>query len=180
MSPHVAAAPASPESVREADERQRLLDGLTQVLAREAKAASELREALIRQRAGVAADSSGAVHASCDDIARVLVALDASRRHRATLLAALVPGPAPTLVALTERLGGTLPPALADAAQALRAAAKSAAQEAGINRTVLQRTVEAGEAFLQALFSGTGDADAFYHAGDRREDGAGFLLDRRA
>ena len=55
------------------------------------------------------------------------------------------------------------------------------AREAAVNRTVLKRTVEAGEAFLQALFTGVSEPQTVYRAGERREDdGSGFLLDRTA
>jgi len=179
MSPQ-ATGTASAISGKDVNDRQRALEAIAQGLRREAATAEELREALIRQRAGVAADSAGAVHASCDDIARILVALDSARRHRVERLESLIPARPATLEALAAELGGTLPPGLSDAAQALRRAAGSAAREAAVNRTVLQRTVEAGEAFLQALFAGTGEPDAVYRAGERRDDGAGFLLDRTA
>jgi hypothetical protein len=153
---------------------------LVHALRREADAVRELREALLRQRAGVAADSAPDVQASCDDIARVLVALETARRHRGTLLAALAPGAPATLEGVANALGGALPAGVDEARRALRGEAESAAREAAVNRTVLQRTIEAGEAFLQALFAHAGDPDPVYRAGERRDDdGAGFLLDRK-
>ena len=153
---------------------------LARVLVREADVVHELREALVRQRAGVAADSTPAVHGSCDDIARILVALDSTRRHRASLLENLVGRTPATLEALGTELGGALPPPIAEASVALRREALGAAREAAVNRTVLQRTVEAGEAFLQALFTNAGAPEAVYRPGERRDDdGSGFLLDRK-
>ena len=154
---------------------------LTRTLTREAEAVRELREALVRQREGVAANAIPAVHGSCDDIARLLVTLDTAKRLRMGMLERLVPEGPVTLDAVAALCGGTLPPALAQAGQLLRREAADAAREAAVNRAVLQRTVEAGEAFLQALFASAGDRDSVYHAGERREDdGSGFLLDRTA
>ena len=161
--------------------RTEALAELERVLGRETDAVHELREALVRQRAGVAADSTPAVHGSCDDIARILVALDNTRRHRSALLEVLVREQPPTLDALARELGDTLPARIAEAGQRLRQEAEGAAREAAVNRTVLQRTVEAGEAFLQALFTNAGAPDAVYRPGERRDDdGSGFLLDRKA
>ncbi len=155
-----------------------LLETLARAVAREAAAVSDLREALVRQRDGVARDAIDSVHASCDDIARLLVTLDASRTHRVRLLSTLVPDGPATLEGLAESRGGLLPPALAEAGLALRRAAEGAAREASVNRVVLQRTVEAGESFLQALFAG--GPDPVYRPGDRRDDdGSGKLLDRK-
>jgi len=161
--------------------RTAALAELARVLARESNLVRDLREALVRQRAGVAADSTADVQGSCDDIARILVALDGARRNRAALLSDLVGSVPATLEELARALGGMLPPAVAQAGLALRREAESTAREAAVNRTVLQRTVEAGEAFLQALFTSTMSPDPVYHAGERRDDdGAGFLLDRTA
>jgi hypothetical protein len=171
-----ASAVEGDRSMRQAE----ALSELARVLVREADVVRDLREALVRQRAGVAADSTADVHGSCDDIARILVALDNARRHRASLLGHLAGGAPGTLEDLARELGGTLPPPLAEAAQALRREAEGTAREAAVNRTVLQRTVEAGEAFLQALFTDAGAPEAVYRPGERRDDdGSGFLLDRK-
>jgi len=157
------------------------LAGLARLLQREAGSVRELREALVRQREGVAGNAIPAVNESCDDIARLLVTLDTTKRLRAGLLERLVPDGPATLEAVAARNGGALPPALAEASLALRREAADAAREAAINRSVLQRTVEAGEAFLQALFASAADRDPVYRAGERSDDdGAGFLLDRTA
>ncbi len=160
--------------------RNEALAELTRALTREASVVGELREALLRQRAGVAADAVAEVHVSCDDIARVLVSLDSARRHRGAVLGALVEETPPTIEALARSLGGSLPAELDEAVQRLRHEAEATAREAAVNRTVLQRTVEAGEAFLQALFTSATPPDPVYRPGERREDeAAGFLLDRK-
>jgi len=162
-------------------QKDEALAGLARVISREAEAVRELREALVRQREGVAANAIDAVHGSCDDIGRLLVTLDAAKRLRMEMLSRLVPDGPGTLEAVAATCGGDLPPALAEASQALRREAKGAAREAAVNRAVLQRTVEAGEAFLQALFTGIAEPEPVYRAGERREDdGSGFLLDRTA
>jgi hypothetical protein len=157
------------------------LAGLARVLTRETEAVRELREALVRQREGVAGNAIAAVHGSCDDIGRLLVTLDAAKRTRVEMLARLVPDGPGTLEAVALMCGGALPPALAEASLTLRREAADTAREAAVNRAVLQRTVEAGEAFLQALFASAGDRDSVYHPGEHRDDdGSGFLLDRTA
>jgi hypothetical protein len=175
----MAPAPARPGERR--PHPAQTLTELARALMREAEAVGELHEALLRQRAGVAADSTADVHGSCDDIARILVTLEQAKRHRLALLQTAT-GPAPaTFESLAQAHGGTLPEPVAEAMQALREAAKGTVREASVNRVVLQRTVEAGEAFLQALFTGTADTGAVYRPGERRDDdGAGFLLDRTA
>ncbi len=154
---------------------------LTRALVREAETVRELREALLRQRAGVAADSAGAVNDSCDDIARLLVAVEAAKRNRTMRIESIAPEAGVSLDRLEAALGERCPADLLDAHRALKREAEATAREASVNRAVLARTVEAGEAFLQALFSGTSAPDPVYRAGERREeDGAGFLLDRKA
>ncbi len=154
---------------------------LARVLEREAAAVLELREALLRQRAGVARDATEAVNASSDDVGRVLVALEAARRTRAGLLAPFAAPDEPPMAALERLFGGALPEPLAAARRELRAAAEAAQREAVVNRTVLRRTIESGEAFLQALFSNVAEPEPTYRAGDRPDDGGpGFLLDRKA
>jgi hypothetical protein len=176
-----AVAPTGAERKGSNMEMDEALAGLARALGRETVAVRELREALVRQRDGVAADAIEAVHGSCDDIARLLVTLDTAKRHRVGLMQRLVPDGPATLESLAAACGGSLPADLAGAGLELRREAAEAAREAAINRVVLQRTVEAGEAFLQALFAGAGEKDPVYRAGERRDDdGSGFLLDRTA
>ena len=155
---------------------------LARALGREATAVRELRESLVRQREGVASDSIETVHRSCDDIGRLLVTLDAAKpsslrdppgfraRRRDVARRPL-------------RIAGRLP-AAALWRKPVTCCARRLRQppgEAAVNRVVLQRTVEAGEAFLQALFAGAGERDPVYRAGERRDDdGSGFLIDRTA
>ena len=158
-----------------------LARNLARVLEREAAAVAELREALLRQRAGVARDATDAVNASSDDVGRVLVSLEAVRRTRAGLLAPYAAPDEPPLAALERLFGDEWPEPLAAARRALREAAEAAQREAAINRAVLRRTIESGEAFLQALFSNVAEPEPTYRTGERPDDGGpGFLLDRKA
>lgn len=158
-----------------------LADELAKAFANEAHAVRELREALGRQRHGVARDAVREVEASCDDIGRILVTLEAARRTRTARLEALAPAGGSPWAALERAFGGRLPDALAAARRELRAEAEATAHEAAINRAVLRRTIESGEAFLQALFSNVTLPGPTYRAGERAEEGEpGFLLDRKA
>lgn len=170
--------PAAPARAARTDDRT---GSLARALTRESDAVRELRECLVRQRAGVAADSTEAVQGSCDDIASILVRLDAARRHRTALLDALGDGRGtPTFEQLAAANGGQLPPALDAALRTLKHEAEATAREATVNRKVLERIVASGEAFLQALFTSAVGPDPVYRPGDRPDDGSGFLLDRKA
>jgi hypothetical protein len=81
---------------------------------------------------------------------------------------------------LEAAMAMALPSTLAVSRKRLRDAAAAVAREVAINRDVLQRAVESGEAFLQALFSSTGLATPVYGTGEKDESPAGVLLNRRA
>ena len=153
---------------------------LAQVLERESALADQLGEALARQRAAVASNAPESVHGSCDDIGRILGALEEARRRRAGLLAAMCGAEPATLESLAAQRGGALPPALERARARLRASAEAVTREASTNRELLRRCMANGEAYLQALFSAAAAPDPTYRAGERRDDGAqGFLFDRK-
>jgi hypothetical protein len=156
-----------------------LLEDLAIALEREARLAESLGVTLVRQRAAVAADDAGAVNETVDEIGRSLQLLDEARRRRAELFGLLAAIPNAAL----EGRSDALPPRLAAARVRLREAAAAVAREAAINRNVLNRTVEAGELFLQRLFSSGSEPESFYRASERPADpgGApGVLLDRTA
>jgi hypothetical protein len=158
-----------------------MLRELTRALEREVGLVSGLRDALQRQRAGIAANDTDTVQSTCDEIAHILSALETAREGRGRALEALTGDPNAALSSLERFVAGAMPAPLAAARRALRAAAESAATETATNHVVLQRTLEAGEAFLQALFSNASDPDPVYRAGERRAEGdPGFLVDRKA
>jgi len=156
---------------------------LIAALERETGIIHELREALVQQRAGVASSDTGAVDASVDSIGRILHALGEARRTRTRLVANLSGDDSTSLLALEARLGGALPEPLALARHELKNAAFAVAHEVTVNRVVLRRAVEAGEAFLQALFSSANPVSPVYHSGDRLDESgptSGVLLNRKA
>ena len=150
------------------------------VLDHETRLASELHQALLSQRAAVASADGPRVNDSVDAVGRALHMLDAARRQRTALL---------------ERLDGrtladfatTAEPndrAELEAARArLRGVAEDVTRAAGINRQVLRRSMEAGEAFLQELFASVGGPAACYRPDENPDAGrqsAGVLLNRTA
>jgi len=154
---------------------------LTDALQRETEITRNLGQALVQQRTAVANDDPDAVNSSVEAIGRILLTLDEARSYRAGLVSSIAgEDPAP-LNQLRSLLGQPLPVRLSEAVKELRRAAQKVAQEVTINRAVLCRAVETGEAFLQALFSSVVDPEPVYHRSDRKEEGMGgpgFLVDR--
>jgi hypothetical protein len=156
---------------------------LTDLLQAELRLVGELRDALVRQRAGVAGDDRAIVETSLDEIGRAVFALRETRGHRAAVVGAITGDPGFPLARLEERVPGALPEALRRVRGELREAAQSATVEVNINHAVLRRAVEAGETFLQSLFASAADPPAGYGAGPPAgapEPSPGRLLDRSA
>jgi len=163
------------------DARPAALDHLTEGLERELALVTDLRDNLATQRAAIAAGDTDAVQQSCDRLAQVLQSMESARRVRASALEVLgVPADTP-LSALPAMLDGPMPAALEAARVALRAVAEQTAADAAVHHVVLRRTVESGEAYLQALFSSASDPEPVYRTAERMpEHAAGFVLDRKA
>lgn len=87
---------------------ERLAD-LADALLYEANVIEELRQALLRQRAGVAADDTELVESSVHAMGRTLLTLDEARRRRAALTA-LIAGGDPTPLDRLEALLGNRSP----------------------------------------------------------------------
>jgi hypothetical protein len=157
------------------------LDRLTAALEHEALAVRELGEALVQQRSAVAASDIAAVNASVDDVGRLLLAVDEARRHRMAVAAELGGDPGASLEGFMPPPGTPGAGAYAAARAALRREAEKTAHEAAVNRTVLRSAVEAGDAFLQALFSSSVDPSPVYGAAEHqdRPRSPGFILNRR-
>jgi len=149
-------------------------------LDRETEQVRALRAALLEQRAGVAAGAAERVNAATEAVGRVLDALGEARRRRIGLSETWAGG-APPDPAASHGRGGRASE-LERARLDLRRAALEVSHEIAINRVVLRRAVENGEAFLQALFSAVAEPVAVYAPTERAEDGAasGVLLDRQA
>ena len=156
----------------------RLAD-LAEALSYEASVIEELRQALLRQRAGVAADDPAAIEASVQAIGRTLFTLDEAKRRRATLVALLAGQEPAPLDTLEQLLGGSLPIELEDARTMVKRSALLAAQDVAINQHILRRALEAGDLFLQRLFSMAGEPVPVYPHTDRPSD-AGRILNRMA
>jgi hypothetical protein len=158
------------------------LDRLTAALEHEIVAVRELGEALVQQRSAVAASDIAAVNASVDDVGRLLLAVDEARRHRVAVAAELGGRPGASLEEFEPTPGTPGAGAYAAARTALRREAEKAAHEAAVNRAVLRSAVEAGDAFLQTLFSSAVDPSPVYGAAEHqaRPRSPGFILNRRA
>lgn len=178
MTPHghqefIAAGPAASER----------LSDLADALLYEASVIEELRGALLRQRAGVAADDAALVESSIHAMGRTLLTLDEAKRRRAALTALIAGGEPTPLDRLELLLGGSLPPDVEDARAMVKQAALQTAQDVAINQHILKRALEAGDVFLQKLFSMGGDPAPGYNRGERPMDAApqsGLILNRTA
>lgn len=161
---------------------ERLAD-LAEALLYEAQVIEELRQALLRQRAGVAADDAGMVESSIHAMGRTLLTLDEAKRRRAALTSLIAGGEPTPLDRLEGLLGGSLPPEVAEARAMVKRAALRTAQDVAINQHVLRRALEAGDTFLQKLFSMAGDpAPGYQRRESAREPVAqsGVILNRMA
>ncbi len=158
------------------------LERLTAALEHEIVAVRDLGEALVQQRSAVAASDITRVNASVDDVGRLLLAVDESRRHRVAVVAELGGDPGASLEEFEPPAGAHGAGAYVAARAALRREAEKAAREAAVNRTVLRSAVEAGNAFLQALFSSAEEPSPVYRAAEHpaTPKSPGFILNRRA
>ena len=157
------------------------LSDLAGALVQEQRLIEELRQALLRQRAGVATGDPELIDGSVYAIARTLLTLEEARRRRASLTAAVIGRPGVALSDL-ESFVGVLPAQLLAAREAVRRAAEATAHDLAINQRVLRRALEAGDAFLQQLFSSASDTMAVPVPGPRSADSrpSGPFLDRTA
>jgi hypothetical protein len=137
---------------REGTVHQRLAD-LTGALSHELRLIDDLRQALMRQRAAVAADDSQAIASSEHAIGRTLLTLEEARRHRGALIALVAGSDAIALSDLEAHLDFSPPDGFVAAREASRRAGEAISGELAINQTILRRALEAGDAFLQRLFS---------------------------
>ncbi len=161
---------------------ERLAD-LADALLYEANVIEELRQSLLRQRAGVAADDAAMIESSLHAMGRTLLTLDEAKRRRAALTALIAGGDAVPIERLEQLLGGILPPEVEEARSMVKRAALHAAQDVAINQHILKRALDAGDLFLQKLFSMSGDPAPGYQRGERAGDApaqSGMILNRMA
>ena len=128
------------------------LTDLAGVLSQEQRPIEELRQALLRQRAGMTSGDRELIDESAYAIARTLLTLAEARRRRALFTAAVMGRPGVALSDL-ESCVGVLPAPLLAAREAVRGAAEAALHDLAINQRVVRQALEAGDAVLQELFS---------------------------
>ena len=150
-------------------------------LEQECQLIDNLRQALRRERAGVAADDAEAIEASVHAVSRTLLTIDGARRRRIELVGSLTGTDEVPLAQLERCLRRAVPERLRTAREGLRRGAEAAASDVATNQQVLRRALEAGDAYLQALFASAGDPMSVYspaRGGAVRPGGV--LLDRTA
>jgi hypothetical protein len=140
------------------------LDDLTGALGHELRLIDDLRQALIRQRVAVAADDPEAIESSVHAIGRTLLTLEEARRGRGALIALVACNGAIALSDLEAHVGFSLPDGFVAAREAVHQAAEATSRELAINQTVLRHALEAGDAYLQQLFSSTSHPMPAYKA----------------
>jgi hypothetical protein len=155
---------------------------LARALESEGKAILDLRQALQRQRAAVAADDAAGLEQSADHVGRAVSTLGEARRNRGDIMQALTGRADATFPQLERSLGRPLPDALQAARAAVTVAARGAASDVAINQHVLRRALDAGDLFLQRLFSSMTDPMPVYTpaAGGQPRETRSLLINRRA
>jgi len=137
---------------------------------------------MCRQRSAVAADDLQGVDDSVFATHRILVTLGEARRRRRALNTIVGGSDELDSTALADALGGSIPQPLAEAREALRAAAADLARQVDVNRKLLREALANGEEYVRKLV-GTGDAPRTDYAASASQPAAetrgGILLDRR-
>ena len=157
------------------------VERLITALGRETALLTELAEALARQRGAVARNDVPALEADVAVAGRVLLTLQDAHRLRGEILVAMGADREQPLAHLAATLPAALMARVERSRVALAAAADAATREATINRSVLRSALDAGDAYLQALF--TGGLSTPYTPGDGRPapaGPAGVLVDKVA
>ena len=135
---------------------ERLAD-LADALSYEATVIEELRQALLRQRAGVAADDAEMVESSIHAMGRILFTLDEAKRRRAALMTLIAGGGPAPLDRLESLLGGALPREVEEARALVKRAALLTARDVTINQHILKGALGEGDRYMQKLFSMSGE-----------------------
>jgi hypothetical protein len=138
------------------------LSDLAGALVQEQRLIEELRQALLRQRAGMASGDSEVIDGSVYAITRTLLTLEEAGRRRTSLTAAVMGRPGLALSDL-ELFVGVLPAPLFEAREAIRRAAEATAHDLAINQRELRRALDAGDAFRQQLFCEGPNGDLASH-----------------
>ena len=162
-------------------EQQRAAELLADALRHEVELLDNVREALLEQRAGVASNDAGRIEAGTHRLGRRLLMIEEARRHRDDLTSVLGGGRPLNLNELDLAVPSPMLDGLSDARVQLRTAASGVAREVAINDLVVRRALDAGEAFIQVLFSTVSGPPATYEGrvGVGESTGGSVLLNRR-
>jgi len=152
------------------DER---IERLVQSLEREVELLQELSAVLEQQRQGVARNDSTAIESSIQALGRTILTLEESRRQRRAVLALIGDTEEVELNDLEAHLGDSITPQLAAARTAVQQAAAAVSRDLSINQAVLNRAVQAGDVFLQRLFSTASHTTPSPRPDTKADDGPG-------
>jgi len=155
-------------------------DQLLNALIDEGCTLQELGTILERQRRGVAENDQDLIEASVQALGRTLLTMEEARRRRESLLALLAGGEPLRLRELERVFGDPLPVALADARRSVQQLATTIARELAINHHIIDRALQAGDQFLQRLFSESLEPAASYCPEGETDPTAGVLVNRTA
>ena len=177
------AATAKQKQVKSRALRNNGWEDLAVALHHEARLLGELREALLHQRAGVAKNDVELIENSIQAMGRTLHTIQEARGCRRSLIALLTDSSGTTLGDVEKSLGIPPPPSIDSAKEAMRVAASAVAQEAAINQHVIRRALDAGESYIQCLFSAVSELNPVYDPKEQTTDGSrnnAMLVNRRA
>ncbi len=154
---------------------------LLEVLGEEARLLEAVAAALVEQRAAVAASDAARLETLAGTLEPTLESLRRVRAQREDMTRAVGGDANEPLSTLAARLGPGAASPFETARVRITRAARAVARESRINRAVVRRVTEAGEAFLQELFGGEAPRTPSYDGSGARRDGApsGAFLDRR-
>ena len=147
--------------------REQAWEDLAEALRHETKLLDHLRDALLQQRAGVANDDVAAIESSIQAMGRTLLTLGEARERRMMLTGYLAGGQPLPLAELERSLTESLPRAVQQARAGARRAATAVSREVTINHHVVSHALDAGEMFIQHLFSSVADPVPVYVSSHR-------------
>ncbi len=162
-------------------EQQRAVKLLAVALLHEVDLLEDVRAALLEQRAGVASNDAERIEGGTHRLGRSLLTIEEARRHRSDLTSVLGGGRPLNLSELELVLPQQMLADLSEARGQLRTAANDVAREVAINDLVVRRALDAGESFIQVLFSTVAGPPATYDGAVSAVEstGGGVLLNRR-
>lgn len=126
-------------------------DALADALGTEARLLRELCQVLRDQRDGIAAEDMDSINDSIHAVHRVLLTLGEARLRRRTLVQALTGRDDVPLEALEDALGDVATGAVQEARDDVRAVAAELVRDLSLNRRILDRAIQTGEAHVRVL-----------------------------